>query len=47
MIYVFLTIAYIVTLFYLAKKAGDGSKRDPEKQLIITGERLAAVGSAE
>jgi len=39
-IYLFLTIAYISTLFYMAKKAGDGSSRDPQKQKAQGEERL-------
>lgn len=38
-VYVFLTIAYIATLFYMARKAGDGSKDDPEKQIADISER--------
>lgn len=29
-IYAFLTVGYIATLFYMARRAGDGGKRDPE-----------------
>lgn len=42
-IYTFLTIAYITTLFYMAKKAGDGSEYDPEKQFLPSGQRHAAI----
>lgn len=42
-VYAFLTVAYITTIFYMARKAGDGSKLDPEKQIIIGGERNTAV----
>lgn len=38
-IYVFLTIAYITTIFYLAKRAGTDGQEDPQKQFIIVGER--------
>jgi cytochrome d ubiquinol oxidase subunit I len=39
-VYAFLTVAYITTLFYLAKKAGTGESQDPEKQKIDGAERL-------
>lgn len=42
-VYAFLTVAYIMTLFYMARRAGDGGKRDPEKQVIVGGERLSAI----
>lgn len=42
-VYFFLTIAYVATLFYMAKKAGDGSKRDPERQVVVGGERLNII----
>ncbi|MPV85688.1 cytochrome ubiquinol oxidase subunit I [Ostreibacterium oceani] len=45
-VYAFLTVAYIATLFYLAKKAGDGSRRDPEKLVAEGGERHAYSASA-
>ncbi len=45
-IYAFVTIAYIYTLFYMARKAGSGSPRDPEKQVITGGERLTAIPRA-
>jgi cytochrome d ubiquinol oxidase subunit I len=45
-IYAFLTIAYIYTLFYMARKAGTGEDRDPEKQYIIGGERLTVATKA-
>lgn len=38
-VYAFLTVAYIATVFYMARKAGDGSDRDPERQVIIGVER--------
>lgn len=38
-VYVFLTIAYVSTLFYMARKAGDGSDIDPEKQVVRGSER--------
>lgn len=38
-IYVFLSVTYVTTLFYMARKAGDGSKDDPEKRVIMGGER--------
>lgn len=46
-IYAFLTVSYIVTLFYLAKKAGDGSMLDPEKQIVVGGERHTAIGNVD
>ena len=46
-VYAFLTIAYITTLFYMARKAGDGSNRDPEKQVIVGDERFAIMAAAE
>ncbi|MEM7620993.1 MAG: cytochrome ubiquinol oxidase subunit I [Pseudomonadota bacterium] len=46
-IYAFLTIAYIVTLFHMARKAGDGSERDPERQIIQGGERHTAIAAAK
>jgi len=45
-IYAFLTVAYIFTLFYMARKAGSGGPRDPEKQIITGGERLTAIPKA-
>lgn len=42
-IYAFLTIGYILTLFYMARRAGHGGQRDPEKQVILGGERLATI----
>lgn len=38
-IYIFLTIAYIATVFYMARKAGDGSTDDSERQSIEGSER--------
>ncbi|MFT6071585.1 MAG: cytochrome d ubiquinol oxidase subunit I [Alphaproteobacteria bacterium] len=46
LIYAFLTVAYVTTLFYLARKAGDGSKQDPEKQVAVGMERNSAIASA-
>lgn len=45
-IYAFLTLAYIYTLFYMARKAGSGGARDPEKQVIAGSERLTAIPKA-
>lgn len=45
-IYVFLTIAYIYSLFYLARKAGEGGMRDPQRSTPLTGERLSSVSAA-
>jgi cytochrome d ubiquinol oxidase subunit I len=42
-IYGFLTLAYIYVVFHLARKAGDGTKLDPERQVIITGERHTSM----
>ncbi len=43
LVYVFLTVSYVYTLFYLAKKAGDDTPNDPQK-LVVTGvERLNLV----
>ena len=44
-IYGFLSIAYVYTVFHLARKAGDGSKLDPEREIIITGERHTSMKS--
>lgn len=46
-IYAFLTVAYIFTVFYMARKAGDGSESDPEKQVIIGGERLTVIKAVD
>ncbi|WP_218048749.1 cytochrome ubiquinol oxidase subunit I [Curvivirga aplysinae] len=46
-VYAFLTVAYVTTLFYLARKAGDGSNRDPEKQTMSASERHTAMTPAE
>lgn len=47
-IYAFLTLAYIYSLFYLARRAGDGGKRDPQRSTPITGERhSSAAATAE
>ena len=45
--YAFLTVAYISTLFYLARKAGSGDKEDPQKQVIVGGERHTVIQAAE
>lgn len=45
-VYVFLTIAYGTTLFYLAKRAGDGGKRDPENSNPQGAERLTTIPTA-
>lgn len=37
--YVILLISYIATIIYMAKRAGDGGNRDPEKQSIQGAER--------
>lgn len=46
-VYAFITVAYIYTVFHMARKAGDGSKRDPEKQVIIGGERLTVIKAVD
>lgn len=43
-IYAFLTIAYIVTLFYMAKKAIVGGDKSPEKSTPQGGERHSIAG---
>ena len=43
LIYVFLTLAYIYSLFYLARRAGDGSQRDPQRSTPILGERHSSA----
>ena len=42
-VYVFLTVAYIYTVFYMARKAGDGSFLDPEKQFLPSGQRGTVI----
>lgn len=42
-IYLFLGIGYVTTLFYMARRAGDGGQRDPDKQVIVGGERNTIV----
>ena len=44
-IYIFLAIGYITTLFYMAKKAGQGGQYDPEKQVITGEERLTMIAT--
>lgn len=46
-IYAFLTVAYITTLFYMAKKAGKGGERDPERLNPQGAERLNVPTGAE
>lgn len=38
-IYLFLSIAYVYTVFYMARKAGHGGEHDPETQVHVAGER--------
>lgn len=45
-IYAFLTLAYIYSLFYLARKAGDGGKRDPQRSTPLLGERHSSIAPA-
>ncbi len=42
-IYAFLTVAYIYSLFYLARRAGDGGKRDPQRSTPLIGERHSSA----
>lgn len=44
--YVVLLFAYISTLFYMAKSAGSGSKRDPLNQSVQGAERRTIVNTA-
>lgn len=44
-IYAFLTLAYIYSLFYLARKAGDGDKRDPQRSTPLLGERHSSAAA--
>lgn len=46
-VYAFLTVAYITTIFYMAAKAGKGGKEDPQKQIIVGGERHTIIQAAE
>lgn len=46
-IYAFLTIAYIYSLFYLARKAGAGGSRDPQRSKPIMGERHSSALARE
>ncbi len=41
--YVFLMIAYISTIIYMARRAGDGGNRDPENPKAMGAERRAAI----
>jgi cytochrome d ubiquinol oxidase subunit I len=45
-IYAFLTLAYIYSLFYLARRAGDGGKRDPQRSTPLIGERHSSAAAA-
>lgn len=45
-IYAFLTVAYIYSLFYLARKAGAGDKRDPQRSTPLLGERHSSAAVA-
>jgi len=42
-IYVFLAAAFVMTLFYMAGKAGHGGERDPEKQAMVGEERMTVL----
>jgi cytochrome d ubiquinol oxidase subunit I len=46
-IYAFLTVAYVTTLFFMARKAGKGDKFDPQKEVIVGGERHTAIKAAD
>lgn len=46
-VYAFLTVAYVTTLFYMARKAGKGGKDGPQKQVIVGGERHTVIQGAE
>lgn len=46
-VYAFVTVAYVTTLFYMSRKAGDGSKLDPEKQVVIGFERHTPIAARE
>lgn len=46
-IYAFLTLAYIYSLFYLARRAGDGGKRDPQRSTPLIGERHSSSAAVE
>lgn len=45
-IYAFLTLAYIYSLFYLARKAGEGGERDPQRSTPLLGERHSSIAPA-
>jgi len=42
-VYAFLTVAYVFTLFYMARQAGLNTKSNPEKQVTEGVERLSAT----
>lgn len=42
-IYAFLTVAYVYSLFYLARKAGSGDNRDPQRSRPLLGERHSSA----
>ena len=44
-VYAFLTFAYAYSVFYLARKAGDGGAHDPQRSTPVMGERHAAVAA--
>lgn len=46
-IYAFLTVAYVYSLFYLARRAGDGGKRDPQRSKPLLGERHSSSAATE
>ena len=46
-IYVFLAAAFVMTLFYMAGKAGYGGERDPEKQAMVGEERMTVIRATE
>lgn len=45
-VYAFLTVAYVYSLFYLARKAGEGGKRDPQRSTPLLGERHSSLAPA-
>lgn len=46
-IYIFLIIAYITALFYIARKASDKSSHSPEKQDVVEGEHHTIISAAK
>lgn len=46
-IYAFLSVAYVYTIFFMASRAGDGGKRDPQRASPVMGERHSSVAVIE